>query len=361
MSFVDFLSHLFTKQTHNQSINEVANYPSKKPTTIAFLYNKNRFFKKPTQVTLSQLKHTYYLNEGHRDKEFFLADSAPFVDLFDEIQNNPNCSFATQINNEIKKRQIPEQISVLKIDSIINERPNLNQVACKILNYFCIPTAYYIDCLNPISKKTEMLTPNFIKDNEELITFDKPETNKKHITLENVLKAYNNVCENLYMNTPKPTNYKEQQIQNYETLTKMYLVRKWLITDDDFVYKNMGIIYNNQTHEITIAPAFDLEYSLETPISNEYYDEIGLSYTDLEFANKHFPQIVDDFISTSNSLVHKTLTQKSPLERMFNSSNITTENKNHFSRLIHKNLSILTQHNNEIKARNSETETQQTI
>ena len=71
--------------------------------------------------------------EGHTIKNFYRVDSAIFKSAFDEIKNNPDCSFVTIYNDIVKEGIIPEKVSVLIKDTrdYVEER-----VASQLLNFY---------------------------------------------------------------------------------------------------------------------------------------------------------------------------------------------------------------------------------
>ncbi len=219
--------------------------------------------------------------DGHRIKEFFMVDSSAATEFMDEIKNNPNCSYISKFNDLIKSGYVPKKVPALVMQDDCGWENN-DAFASRFLNLFGVPTVYNFNLMN------EYKISNFDMRSQVLCSLDFVGDNETFIVLRDYLKeaegdafyrrGYDNRLESLIEDYKKvyllhfdkaektPQNPYSTPIDMVKELKKMEeelcylkLCRVYGAGDGDFGLCNCGVIIDNKTNKIKIAPCFDLE------------------------------------------------------------------------------------------------------
>ena len=265
--------------------------------------------------------------DGHNLKGFVLCESEFFREFFDEIENNPNASYITYLNEFIKDNydgiNLPiEEISCFKKDSI---RVRIEEIVSRLANALKIPTAYVKsvipytpDELKAINKhmindllegkissfkpqENYMLSIDFIGKNEHFHSLNEYYGNKflvyKRCSLGKWYSSFMNCTLKNPLTHKKLTHNEKWEL--FRQFIPQYIFRTYIARDYDFKSENVGIIYDEVKNCYKLSPMFDFEqcyYYADTPI-----DQYALS-ADLELAYKLCPEETADILRKLNNL-----------------------------------------------------------
>lgn len=257
-------------------------------------------------------------SQGHTIKNFYLVNSNIFKSIFDEIKNNPNCSFVTPYNQIVKEGIIPEKVSVLIKDTrdYMEER-----VASQILNFYGVYCPANIcavgdDIFEPelVESKsraqmfrealkdkfgfyTYLISIDFMSECESLETICKYEEKLQFFTslqdsIDSVRDAINKV-----LNRDNFKNLNEQQRNKLSnTLEEQFvmsmLVRRVIFHDIDFNTNNVGILVGDNPRIMN----FDFELCFGS------LSDRNLSLHLINEVRKYYPKVWEKFLSKSLEL-----------------------------------------------------------
>lgn len=257
-------------------------------------------------------KYPNQILNGIHAKKFYRCDSALFDQMFDEIRNNPNCSYKTYLNDLIKQEKdyIPERVSaMLKITSDVYSHSNdiidnfaseKEVLSSRIANFLGVPTVY--------NKKIRfrdsagILSVDFLKSDEKILDFDddinmiESELDMDrpglfdNMNLEQTMARLNSVLfyyEKMY-------NFDHQQI--LKDILTQYFVKTYVLDDRDFGYHNVGVTCD-KNNCIQVLPMFDYEMTFSNSNNNNIYEDFRyatcLDYTNiLENINLKFKELI---------------------------------------------------------------------
>lgn len=273
---------------------------------------------------VSPSKFNEYM-EGHNNKSFVLCESEIFRELFDEIKNNPDCSYRTYLNDFIKENYDGEEIPINKVSCLkkIGENNIIEELVTKLANTMGLPTVFV---KNPIDNSKDafrkrldqliaqgvpgtsleytpleyLLSVDFISKNEYFDTIDayceKKEENKRVCERASSLSAWFGVFDNKKFINPitKMELTHEEKISLFREFIPQYFFRFAIIRDWDFMSENVGIIFNSDTGKYSIAPMFDFEFAYYRMHSKEMYERL---IEDLIFGYDCFPEETSKIIN----------------------------------------------------------------
>ncbi len=292
--------------------------------------------------------------DGWRAKQYFLLDSKFFDKLIEEKKNDSNCCFVTSADDLLKEGYVPKQTSILLLeaDEMILGSVGRDKLASRFLNHFGVPTAYY-DVAYEIEerdgekhKKQHTISVDFLKPTEKFISvcdyYDEylgGYSSYKFYNLENINNCYEEIFKEHYrrVGEKSPADALSEEELNTELskmkedLSYMVLCRKYGLGDEDFRSFNMGVIVDEQTKKINVAPAFDLEYlcvfesfyfgwTFEGNFKHAFNNGEGKRFLeqhdydadsngikdfllDLKYIQENHPQVIDKFVLKSNELL----------------------------------------------------------
>ena len=232
--------------------------------------------------------------DGRNAKMFKLCDSKNFGEMINEIQGNPDCSYITYANSVIKEGIVPEKLSVMDKTSdkvsVINE-----SIAAKVLNYFGVPTSYYLLANN--KSQNHSVSVDFIGGNEEFIELYTmlPKVDDVYIIeqtyrMVNIVEHY---LKNLFKGD-EPENFK----QNFEKFKKdliiSFFVRQFVLGDTDCGMSNVGLLINTETWDFRLIN-FDLEWTMTKWLGAENFN--------FEYAMRECPKEVKEIYNKCAELL----------------------------------------------------------
>lgn len=274
---------------------------------------------------LSDIKNAEFnkrdvLTGGTTINRFALFTGDYFTELFDELRNNPNCSYVTYLNEVIKEGYNPENVSALIKIPNYNPHALREILASKVCNYFSIPVAYY-----KRTKGYEVLTVDFLQKNETFETFGDNHFNSlrqddnfdsfNRKKLRELFSVMNKTIQEFYesiSSNPSKEIIEEQSNQMKEDFLKSYLVRVVFLGDTDLHDDNVGIIKNSVDGYIKLAPTYDLARTLGFEMGTGSRRKIN-GFIDLYKSD--YPKILDGFIVQLKDLFEvDEKTNKSPID-----------------------------------------------
>lgn len=251
---------------------------------------------------------------GIRGKHFVRCTSDCFEGLFDELRNNPNCSYDTYMNDVIKSGYDPKFLSVLMRYTRVDRTSQKDEIAkcfkevyaSRVLNFFECPTTY--DAIISKDNKIYSCSVDFVKEDEELYPlvdlYDRKFVPKKVLDFK---KAFDEHC--LIDNANEVLS--EDVEKTIEDFVYSRLVRWYMCEDNDYFLHNMGVLYNTKTDTIRMAPNFDFDQSFSFCTWRSPYDSRYKSYSSesliayLDNIKKRYPKMRMKFISKLNEFTTK--------------------------------------------------------
>ena len=274
----------------------------------------NKFIKKVDPKFIQQYDDVSYSGNnglrGVRTKKFVRFDSVLFYDLICELQNNPNCSYDTYVNELIKENYIPNHISVLekKDNGLMSSKDEFglghfkDVIASRILNMFGCPTAY--ETIFNIDGEVVNCSVDFGRIDEDFYILGS--MIPMHKSNVNILK--NRVPEiidklKFFCNKNGIEDCDDLISQFIDDYCYSILIRKYLILDSDCGYNNIGFIHNFKNNSFRLSPSFDLEYAfsfitdrhIKFTFNKEYQD-------DLRYLKLNNPHILKRFLEKLQKL-----------------------------------------------------------
>jgi len=248
---------------------------------------------------------------GQRNKRFVRFSSDVFGDLIKELAENPNCSYDTYINDLIKEGYIPNFISTMikePNNKIIISGFSIGEfkeiIANRILNFFGCTSTY--DTLLSVDGKRFICSVDFMKYGEELYMLN---------TLDPLnMPAGIDLDDNVYILARKMDRFAasknigdkyDEEILDSVTDQYVYdfLVRYEVLSDEDYGFHNMGLIYNEKDNSFRLTPNFDLEYSFM--FNEERVNLVRKHFLDNNFktAKKYQRKMYEKFVKKFNEFI----------------------------------------------------------
>ena len=262
---------------------------------------KHNFQKEIDALSISSIKNfdKYVENydeqdldfDGHRvDKKFVRVDSKCFEKLLKEIQNNPECSYVTYMNPVIKQGFIPKKLSCflkpLRYDKFgSNDDPKklvVNEVlSSQIMNYFECPTVY--NAVTTIKTKKckdlALLSVDFLNMDDEFKTFT-------DLTVYSSGLTFPHKCGLHFSKLPEDI---------YNQFAYSFLIRYYLLHDDDFRDNNIGELKNKETNKKR-AINYDYEFTFEDIMPSGTREFVDTMVEGFRVAKQFCPKELDKFL-----------------------------------------------------------------
>lgn len=326
-------------------------YNATHPITLYKIGTTN--FNDPKQQIILEyydITDDYLQNAGCNLKDFYLASSDLFEELFDPNKNN---SYSTYMDDLIDSGDKMHHISVL-CKSTGAKYANSEIVSSRILNYFHIPTVFntlaitqYEDVYDTLMK--DVLSVDFMRPQDEFQSFVE---NGEMGSIESWFKAIEHYVGLFYKhNKQSKATTNEAKQQKVDSLKRdfvqTYLYRRILLDDHDFFARNFGVIMNKE--DIRLAPNFDMECSLEI------YRSEGLDQ-DLIKCYYLYPDLVDDFITNINKANANHENNTSILQNIINSACTSKQFAKEFNSQLCYNIDEINVAYSKAKNRNIEGE-----
>ena len=243
-----------------------------------------------------------YVN-GHLRKRFIQLNSDYFLDYFKEVKKGGSYeSYIDDIENH------PKYLSALIKQAPLDQQYMCEIFAPRIFNEFRVPVVFNTTCKDSDGEEY-VVSLDFIKPNERLFLLDEACGNSQfgvELTLKESLEDFNafvDYCSDKH----QCTQTRKQKIDLEKQFIRSYLLRILLLADWDFSTKNVGLLINEKTGQMRLAPNFDLEYCFmsEFPVEE-----------DLMFAYEKYPEIVEKFCKKVEQFSKGKLFAKSKFETM---------------------------------------------
>lgn len=266
--------------------------------------------------------------DGHNKKWFVLCESEFLREFFDEIKNNPYSSYITYLNDFIRENYDGKNLPITKVSCFKKESDDyeIEEISSRLANALCVPTAYikYVPAIpqeefNKLLDKlvTEgKLKENFYLDKDDYILsidFIGKNEHFENLDVYTHCKVDEHLCESdsslrkwfgafefeTFTNpVTKEVLTTEQKRKLFGEFIPQYFFRAYLTRDWDFNSENVGILYNKESGEYSLAPMFDLEYSF----SNCGYVNYERLAEDIIFAYDAYPIETEMFFDSVNRL-----------------------------------------------------------
>lgn len=234
---------------------------------------------------------------GKMPKKFVRMSKHLFSEYFSEKEKG-TAFYGTCFSNDEKEEYLPKLIPSLAKMCSTKKQMIYETYVPRILNYFKIPAAFNVPCKD-VNGYSYVASIDFIKPDERftLLTDIRPFNGDfgYHGSLKESLDYVGEVIQEFY----KEKNMKltsEVFEQHMTEFVKSYFVRVMLLGDCDFSARNYGVLYNEQTNTLRMAPNFDFELCFR-PVN------MDLIRKDLEFLEENFPELTKELIDTTRKLV----------------------------------------------------------
>lgn len=262
---------------------------------------------------------------GTRNKKFVRVSGDVFSELFDELRNNPDCSYETYMNDIIRSGYNPQYLSVLKKDERRDsdfrkkdkyEIGHLADVcASRILNCFECSTAYEtmlnIDgelcCCSVDFNNPDEVFYNLCELNGICYLHDPNNLLKYLDDLDHYLEAfkYNKLIKNCKSKKEKNkvlSEYDEQVRRFEEAYIYSWIIRTIVLRDPDYSSYNIGLIHNTKENTFRMAPNFDFEYCF-----NDIREDVWSSrnINNLQYISSNYPNVYSKFVSKLEQLLSR--------------------------------------------------------
>ena len=248
---------------------------------------------------------------GIRFKKFVRMDSSLFKDLIEEIKKNPKCGYETSLNDLIRGGYTPKHISILqKEDNSLMSAPNSFKLghfkdvcASRILNFLECPTSY--ETVMEINRRSFSCSVDFGKFGEDFYT------------VGSIFPIHKNASHDLFEIVPQLVeklsffssrkNIEDKDNSMFADFVSDYcysrMVRKYILSDSDYGYHNVGLIHNLEKNSFRLAPNFDLEWAFD------FIDDRPTIFTrnkelknDLYYLKVHQPKVLHKFTTNLQKL-----------------------------------------------------------
>jgi len=249
--------------------------------------------------------------DGHLPKRFYRTPSSKMPDLFSELQNNEHSSYITFCNDAVKEGFVPQYISVLKKSfGKYVYHPEREAVVSKLLNYMGIPTTYNLvvkhskidgTANNHPSNEYETLSVDCIGENETFYSFE--EVGVK--TLHNVYGAVELIKKAFLkfgFDSKKKRNDNFNEV--IEDFILSYMVRGYLLGDNDFRSRNLGLLYNSKTKHLKMVN-YDYEQAFMSDMSVVLGDYKDYEEPTFLFIKKEYPKVYEKFMGYAKEFYSK--------------------------------------------------------
>ncbi len=219
-------------------------------------------------------------SDGRRRKEYFLVESSFFNEVISDIQQNPESGYKTCVDELLKSGYVPKEISAM-VSFGGRKEVKIEPFASKVLNFYGIPTVACVGAYGSGESQKYFnyfnVSMDFVGGDEKFITFsdyikefcDGEEKGSRYISngfsslLKNLRDVFETHWDKVAEWNPEYALTEEQRKdalkKNEEDLAYNYLVRRCALGDFDFNAKNMGVLINEKTKDISFAPNFDFE------------------------------------------------------------------------------------------------------
>lgn len=267
---------------------------------------------------------------GHTNKWCRLADISYIQDYILDVKNNPSSAFQSCFTNEeIMNGNIPKHVSVYIKEMVDDKRVDVEVIACFIMNYFGLPTAYNtnITGIKDGDGKNYLMSVDFLRKNEELVLLQDLIENRNDYFDINVRMLYDgdfkinlSMIQKLLKNklNSEDIAYTKKDIDEFMSyLVSSTLVRAFLMGDADFKNENAGIIIDKGKKTFRPVPNFDYERCFIGEYMN-YAKVLETIFSTLVEIHDESPVEYEKFISKLNEFMKANSSGKSKCSEIIN-------------------------------------------
>ena len=279
----------------------------------AFEIIKSKLIKKSNNSTVSYLDYDDTTPktknqdlDGIHYKKFVRFDAEYFKDLIHELQTNPECSYQTYLGDLLlDKTYKPKYLSVMLKDIGDTNAINNEILASRICNYMGVPTVYNKKFVE--NDSNYLLSVDFLQGNNTIIDLSPllEEIKGDDITINDFgaierdfSKCLFDISEVFNVNKSRAGKYRWNfdKDKYYEELAYYYLVRTYIIKDNDFFPRNLCNICD-ENNNIKLGPVFDCESSFFG--GTKGFDSVE----SVAYIKQHFPESFDKFCQNYKRLM----------------------------------------------------------
>lgn len=241
---------------------------------------------------------------GTTSKIFLRIDSAN-LQKYLELAIDPKTSYVTYIDDFVKENYNPDTHEIpLKYVSVLLKKQryeNMTDTICKevigsrIANALGMPTVY--NELIEYDKEHYVMSIDFVKTGQEIDSFVLE--SKKDYSVANY-----DVWENLFNTaTVKIAEYSPNLVENIKKLKKdfvsQFLFRNVILDDGDLVPKNVTLIKDLKTKNLSFAPINDYEFIFAGREERDFEEDVR-KY--IKYIGEKYPEELKEFTNK----IHKT-------------------------------------------------------
>jgi len=243
---------------------------------------------------------------GMRKKKFYRASTELFPELIDQIQNNEDCSFITTFNEIIKSNTyVPKAFSVLIKDNS-KQVGYREMVSSNIMNYFGITTSF-----EKLIQKTDgefaTMSVDFVPNGKEFFTMgDLGITTDLSLELDErairskLTRQYQSKEMDSFSQVISREEFEEQLQKIVEDYMYAFIVRTYILGDQDFHEDNCGVIMDPNNFKIDNLVQFDYEATLDN-CKLSY----GIEMEDILYVARMYPLVLRKILTHVEDLLEK--------------------------------------------------------
>lgn len=198
---------------------------------------------------------------GTAKKTFVMCKGKYLLDMFREIKNNPKTNFMT-CRDEFIKDSTEDEFAKANISVVLksaryddSDYTTAEVAASKMAEVFGIITPY-IDYVS--DDKKIIMSVDFLSFGQDLKIFSEFEGADNLSRIHGVsywIKSMNNELQKSQNNDVSLENKKRLILD----LIRAFLIRRFILADNDLNSGNLGVIKDNKTHEMSLI-SFDYEF-----------------------------------------------------------------------------------------------------
>lgn len=228
---------------------------------------------------------------GVNAKKFVRCNPENIPNFIETMQGES--SYIVPSEGVIKEGLIPENVSVIVKSNLIKFAVK-EVIGSQVANWFKLNT-----CFNAAVKNVydyDMISVDMIGENEKLFAFYELRAVNSWGTCEEQLEVVQDMLSEKNLSKHKiylNESQKEKIINDY---VYSHLVRRVLLSDDDFGTRNCGILYNKKTMQARLVN-FDYEY-IADPKGDTRYNTIK----DIEYISKNYPELYRKFYNKAKQI-----------------------------------------------------------
>jgi len=283
-----------------------------------YRFNKNKDITNNQSVQL--LEDDNYIGKmtkGGRSKRYFRASTKDLLrDLAIEKINNPACAYKTGVDGLFELSKDINDISVIRFGgSWLDTTCGKEVVSSRILNELGIPTEYNMRVLQVDGNSVvpRLISVNFLSKDERFISLSEIQSRdnaQPTYDIKNQVDYMLNAIKYYKAITGSELDFDMSMVE--KQIVESYMVRKFLLCDTDYNISNIGIVVNDKTHQLSIAPNFDLEGCINNKINiDELKQTISI-----------YPEIFHNCLSKFEKLIDGAENNTSKLDQILESCGV---------------------------------------